>query len=157
MPLGTETILARDAARLLFDEGWVNVENLTKMLCTVIAESSLYVNAWQWNDPAKGGDGSTDVGLFQLNDGNKGGNPPTVVDGKPVPSPGGSKSLADRQRFYAIALDPKQATGYARALYVVRQFQPWVAYNSGAWKKHGPTATYAIRNMLHVYFGWPLA
>jgi hypothetical protein len=143
-------MLPRDAARLLYDAGWVQVENLTKMLCTVLAESSLFPAAWHWNDPKDGGDGSTDWGIFQLNDGNKGGVAPQVINGMPVP-------VAKVKAFAEAALDPERAVLKARALYDARGFQPWAAYNRGAWKSYGPTATAGIRNMLHVLNGWPLA
>jgi hypothetical protein len=151
-------MLPRDAARLLYDNGWLNVENLCKMLCTVFAESSLWSHAWHYNDPKDGGDGSTDWGIFQLNDGNHGGKSPVSgPDGLPRPIAGGVKTLAAVEAFAKVACDPEQAVLKARALYDDRGFQPWAAYNSGAWKKYGPDATYAIRNMLHVINGWPLA
>jgi hypothetical protein len=150
-------MLGRDVARLLYDAGWVQVTNLVRMLCTVWAESNLYDHAWHYNSPNEGGDGSTDWGIFQLNDGNKGGKTPiSGPDGLPRPVAGGSKPLAEVQAFADMACDPVEAVKHARAMYETRGFQPWAAYNSGAWKKYGPQATYAIRNMLHVFFGWPL-
>ena len=151
-------MIPRDAARLLYDAGWVQVQNLTVMLCTVIAESSLYTGAYHYNDPKDGGDGSCDLGIFQLNDGNKDGRAPQIgADGLPYPSPGGTKTVEERAAFYKMALNPETAVVKARSLYEARKFQPWAAYNSGAWRKYGPTATAGIRNMLHVLNGWPLA
>lgn len=158
MPLAGTPVLPRKFARLLFDHGWLNVENISKMVATCMAESDLYTHSWHYNSPNEGGDGSTDWGVFQLNDGNKGGRTPVSgPDGLPMPQAGGVKSLADVMAFRDMACDPERAVVVARDLYARRGFQPWVAYNSGAWKKKAPTATYAVRNMLHEIWGLPLA
>ena len=158
MPLAGTPIIPRKFARVLFDHGWTNVENLAKMVATCLAESNLYSHAWHYNDPREGGDGSTDWGPFQLNDGNRGGvSPVSGADGLPQPRPGGSKTLAEVMAFRDMACDHTRAVLVARDLYDRRGFQPWVAYNTEAWKRHAATATYAVRNMLHEKWGIPLA
>jgi len=144
--------------RLLWDHGWTKADNLCKMLAVLIEESRLWTHAWHYNDPKDGGDGSTDWGIFQLNDGNKGGvSPIEGPDGLPIPQPGGIKSLATVKAWAAMACDPTQAVLKARPLYEDRGFQPWAAADSrGKWKDHVPTASYALRNMLHIIFGVPL-
>lgn len=156
-------MLPRDAARLLYDHGWVNTLNLPKMLATIIAESDLFTHAWHYNDPhpsdpkLKPGDGSTDWGIFQLNDGNKGGlRPDTDANGMPQPVPGGSKSVAEVRAFAMTACDPAKAVLVARDLYDRRGFQPWAAYGGERYKSKLDDATYAQRNMLHVILGVPL-
>lgn len=156
MPLAGERILARKAARLMFDAGWTGAENLEKMLATAAAESDLYAGAYHFNE---GGPmpGSTDWGMYQLNDGNIGGKPPVIgADGLPHPVAGGSKSLAELENFAAMALDPEQATHYAREMFVARGFQPWVAYNSGAWRNKIALATLGVCNMFREMWGVPL-
>jgi hypothetical protein len=159
MPLAGTPLVPRKVARALYDAGWLNAVNLLKMLATMLAESQLCSHAWHYNSPMDSppGDGSTDWGPFQLNDGNKGGRTPiSGPDGLPVPQEGGSKSLADVLKFRDMACNLDHAMPVARDLYERRAFQPWAAFNSGAWKKYIPTASYAIRNMLHEMFGVPL-
>jgi hypothetical protein len=160
MPLSGTPLVPRKVARALYDAGWLNVVNLLKMLATMLAESDLYTHAWHYNDPhdpENPGDGSTDWGPFQLNDGNKGGKSPVLdAEGMPHPVAGGIKTLAEVQAFAAKACNLETAMPVARDLYERRAFQPWAAYNSGAWKKRIPVASYAIRNMLHEMFGVPL-
>jgi hypothetical protein len=55
-----------------------------------------------------------------------------------------------------MACDPQQAITYAREMYVRRKFQPWAAYNSGAWKSKIPRATVGVANMLRERYGVPL-
>lgn len=158
MPLSGTPLVPRKVARALYDAGWLNVVNLLKMLATMLAESDLYTHAWHYNAPAEGGDGSTDWGPFQLNDGNKGGKSPILdAEGMPQPQPGGIKTLAEVKAFRDMACDLDRAMPVARDLYERRSFQPWAAYNSGSWKRRIPVASYAIRNMLHEMFGVPLA
>ena len=128
MPLEGTQLLPRDVAQLLFDAGWVQAENLLKMIATADAESNLYSEAYHINN-----DGTTDWGYLQLNDGGKTG--------------------AELDDFKAMAFDPVRATAYARGLYVARGFQPWVAYNSGAWTAHIARAARAIENMFRVKYG----
>jgi hypothetical protein len=157
-------MLPRKASRLLLDAGWTSAENNSKMLATIMGESNLFSHAYHWNSPADGGDGSTDWGPFQLNDGNKGGQSPVKgPDGLPVPVEGGIKKLSEVKAFAEMACDPQRAAAHARAMYEARGFQPWVAgpyyphADGGGWKKHYPAATYAMRNMLHEMLGFPLA
>lgn len=163
MPLAGTPLLPRKVARILLDLGWTNVENLALMLATFMAESNLYTQAYHYNAPADGGDGSTDWGPCQLNDGNKGGLPPKVVDGKPVPQAGGSKSVADLDAFVAMATDPERCFAHAREMYDERGFQPWYAgphyvHAAGTgWKKWYPAAVGGVRNMLLEKNGYPIA
>jgi hypothetical protein len=131
MPTGDKPPLRpRDAARILFDAGWVQGENWLKMLCTAAAESDLYPEAFHVND-----NGTTDWGWLQLNDQGKKG-----------------KELED---FKAMAFDPVAAAAHARVMYVERGFQPWVAYNSGAWTKKLTLGCVGLCNSLAVKFGIP--
>lgn len=144
----------REVAKLMKDAGWTNVENLLRMVATADAESNLYEWAFHWNDPADGGDGTTDWGYLQLNDQNKGGKAPTVdVHGRPQPVAGGKISLTDLQTFVDVALDAQQATKAARMLYAARGFSPWVAYTSEAWKQKIDRASKGIANMLRQEYG----
>lgn len=118
----------RKVARLMNDAGWTDVENLMKMIATAQAESDLYTEAWHEND-----NGTTDWGYLQLNDGGKTG--------------------TELEEFKAMAFDPVEATAYARKMFVQRKFQPWVAYNSGAWKKFIGSASLGICNMLREKWG----
>jgi hypothetical protein len=140
----------------MFDAGWIGAENLVKILATAAAESDLYTGAFHYNE---GGPmpGSTDWGPYQLNDGNIGGKPPVIgADGMPHPVAGGSKSLAEVQAFAKMACDPVEATKHARAMFEARGFQPWVAYNSGAWKNKIALATLGVCNMFREMWGAPL-
>jgi hypothetical protein len=152
MPLGDlKPWSPRRVSRLLFDNDWRDIENLLEMTCTCAAESGLYPHAWHWNDPADGGNGSTDWGMFQLNDGNIGGSKPDVdSNGKPIPD----AKVAD---FAAIALDPEQAVLKARSLYKARGFQPWYGHTqpdgSEPWKNYIPEVTRGMCNMLRELHG----
>ena len=128
MPLKGKQLLPRDVARLMYDAGWVQVENLLEMICTAYAESNLYTEAYHVND-----DGTTDWGYLQLNDAGRTG-----------------QAL---EEFKAMAFNPVLATAHARKMYVDRGFQPWVAHNSGAWVKFIPQGAAGIRNMLLVLHG----
>src|SRR5215471_15741609 len=97
----------RDVIGLLYDNGWHDVENLVQMACTVDAESGCFPHAWHWNDPMDGGNGSTDWGMFQLNDGNSGGSAPSVS------SSGLPMATTQAQRD---ALDPAKAVVKARSM-----------------------------------------
>lgn len=157
MPLAGHRILSRRITKRLYEGGWTTAENLMKMVAIVLAESAGYEHAWNYNDPEDGGDGSVDLGLFMLNDGNRGGNPPHVDStGKPYPSEGGIKSVAEREEFYAMALNATEAQVVARDLYVRRSFQPWAAYNNGAWERHIEQATIGLCNYFREKFGKPL-
>lgn len=162
MPILGTAWLPRKIARLLYDAGWKDAVNLLKMGCTVLAESGGYPLAYNYNDPAKGGNGSVDWGMFMLNDGNTGGKAPVVVDGRPEPTPGGSKSLATRQTFAHMALEPTTAVTHAREMYEARGFEPWYGYhnpftNTYAWKAHIGTFASGIGNMLKEMFGVKIA
>jgi hypothetical protein len=156
MPLGSAPpLLPRAAAKLLYNSGWVGLDNLFKMLATAQAESNLYPKAWHWNDPASGYDGSTDWGWLQLNDGNKGGAKPKVdINGDAIPDP-------KVEAFAKMAMTPALAAAQARKLWDtptgpgrIRGIQPWAAYASGAWKKYmAPSAT-GIRNFLADKYGF---
>lgn len=131
MPLNGRQMKPREVAKLLFEAGWVQAENLMKMLATAYAESNLYTEAYHHND-----NGSTDWGYLQLNDGKKTGG--TLDD------------------FKEMAFDPVRATAYARGLYEARGFQPWVAYNTGAYKQYVAQSTMGIANFLREKYGVPL-
>lgn len=141
----------REIALLLTKAGWVNVFNLAKMVATVLAESLGYEHAFHWNDPAEGGDGSVDWGLFEMNDGNKGGKAPSK-DG--TPQPGGIKSVEQVLAFRDRAWTPELAAQDAYDLYDRRGFQPWAAVANGQFKRQLPRADYGVMNMLRVYQGF---
>lgn len=154
MPLLGRVLLPRDVAKLMKDAGWTNVENLLRMVAIADAESNLYEWAFHWNDPAEGGDGTTDWGYLQLNDQNKGGKAPIITTiGKPEPVAGGTLPLSYVQMFASVALDAAKATVEARKLYDSRGFSPWVAYTSDAWKKKIDRASTGIANMLRQEYG----
>lgn len=154
MPLLGRVIPPREVAKLMKDAGWTNVENLLRMVAIADAESNLYEWAFHWNDPAEGGDGTTDWGYLELNDQNKGGKAPTVTTiGKPQPVAGGILPLSTVQTLASVALDAAQATAAARKLYEARGFSPWVAYTSGAWKNKIDRASTGIANMLRQEYG----
>lgn len=132
----------RDAVKLLYESGWKDADKLLQMACTVMAESGCYPHAWHWNDPAQGGDGSTDWGLFQLNDGAAGGKAPQLAsNGDPI-------AVTD---FQKNALDPALAGQDARKLYEARGFEPWNGY--AKWKNYAPAMTRALCNWLRVKYG----
>lgn len=124
-PLSGREWHPRDVARLLWDHGWVNANNLMVMTAVIGAESDYYEGAYHVND-----DGSTDWGLFELNDQKRKG--PALED------------------FKAKALDATKAVVIARQLYVDRGFQPWAAYSNGSYEKFIPRACIAVANMLAV-------
>ena len=128
MPLDGQQLKPRDVARLLWDNGWVNADNLMVMLAVCQAESALFTEAWNLNT-----NGSYDYGIFQLN----------------------SAKLQGSQldAFREMAFDPKQAVLRARSLYNERKFQPWYAYQNGAYKAYIPQACLGVQNMLRVLHG----
>lgn len=127
------------------------------MAATTLAESNGYTHAYHYNDPADGGDGSCDWGIYQLNDQNHGGLAPVLgADGLPHPVEGGSKTLAELEEFVAMACDPDDATVRARAMYESRGFQPWAAYNSGAWQRQIEAASLGVCNFWRERYGLPL-
>ena len=128
MPLDGTQMKPRDVARLLWDNGWVNADNLMVMLATCQAESALFTKAWNLNT-----NGSYDFGIFQLNSGTRKGD--------------------ELEKFMAMAYDPKQAVKVARSLYNERKFQPWYAYSNGAYKAYIPQACLGVQNMLRVLHG----
>lgn len=135
----------RDVIGLLYAHAWHDADNLLKMACTVDAESGCFPHAWHWNSPAEGGDGSTDWGLFQLNDGNKGGSAPKLAtNGDPI-------AVTD---FQKAALDPARAAVTARSLYNARGFEPWFGF--AKWKNYAPAMTRALANWLRAKYGIPL-
>lgn len=155
MPLGDQPAWTRrNVVALLFNNGWVNVDNLLKMACTVEAESSSHPHAWHFNDPADGGNGTVDWGMFQLNDNLKGQPAPQRdVNGMAIPD---SRVAA----FVAEALDPAQAVLRARAMYVDRGFSPWYGFRqpngTEPWRNHITVMSLAICNFLREKYGVPL-
>jgi hypothetical protein len=135
-------MVPRDVIDLLYRHGWKDAQNLTLMACTVDAESGCYPHAWHWNGPQDGGNGSTDWGLFQLNDNNKGGQAPKVTTaGLPIAT----------TQFQKDALDPEKAAVTARTMYKARGFQPWYGY--AKWKNYAPEMTRALCNWLRTKWG----
>jgi hypothetical protein len=131
MPLEGPQLLPREIAKLLWDGGWRDADNIMIMAAIVQAESALFVRAWNFNPPTSSSPkGSYDWGLYQLNDGGVTGN--------------------EQETFKAIAFDPVLATKQARKLYEARKFQPWVAYANGSYKKFIPQATKGVANMLRL-------
>lgn len=138
-------ITARDVIKLLYGAGWKDADKLLRMGCVIEAESGCFPHAWHWNDPAQGGNGSTDWGLFQLNDGNVGGTAPDLApNGDPVPV----------TAFQKGALDPPAAVLVARGLYEKRGFEPWVGYSK--WQNYAPAMTRALCNWLRDKYGIPI-
>jgi len=131
-----------DVIDLLYRHGWHDAQKLVEMACTVDAESGCFPHAWHWNDPELGGDGSTDWGMFQHNDGNKGGQPPTV-------GPNGAPTAVTQ--FQKDALDPEKAANRARDLYNSRGFQPW--FGHAKWMNYAPAMTRALANWLRDIWG----
>lgn len=127
-------LLPREAAGMLFNAGWVQVENLMKMIGTGMAESLLFTQASHENP-----DGTTDWGWLQLNDQNKGGN--TLTPEK-------------LEAFKQMAFDPIEATAHAREMYIARGFTPWVAFTNGTYTKFVPQASFGIMNMLRGRYGY---
>ena len=134
MPLEGARMKPRAAALLLWNEGWLNAENLMIMVAVAMAESQLFTKAWNFNPPtSRNPKGSYDWGWLQLNDGGLQG--------------------AEQEKFKAMACDPVKATQHARPMYEQRQFQPWAAYNSGAWEEYIPEASVGVANMLREKWG----
>jgi len=130
MPLAGEQLKPRQVALLLWDEGWVNAENLMTMVAVTYAESNHFTKAWNHNPPTKDfPNGTTDWGYLQLNDSGKTG---TALE-----------------EFKKMAFDPKEATHFARKMYEDRWFQPWAAYNSKAWEHFIYLASKGVANMLN--------
>lgn len=152
MPLLGTQWRNRDVMRLLWDNHWHDANTLMTMGAVLFAESNNFDYAFHWNDPATvpPGDGSTDWGMFQLNDGNRGGVAPDK-DGNP--QPGGLRTQADVVKFRDMAWDPYQAAPYARKMFIDRGFQPWSAYNTNRFKEFIPQSCRAVCNMLAVLNG----
>jgi hypothetical protein len=135
----------RDVIKMLYAAGWQDADKLLQMACTVDAESGCYPHAWHWNSPTEGGDGSCDWGMFQLNDGNKGGTAPQLdTNGDPITS----------TQFQKDALTPGVAVVTARGMYKERGFQPWYGY--AKWKNYAPAMTRALCNWLREKYNIPL-
>ena len=135
----------RDVLKMLYAHGWKDADKLLQMGCTVDAESGCYPSAWHWNAPTEGGDGSTDWGMFQLNDGNAGGKAPKLdAQNNPIPT----------TTFQKNALDPNTAAITARSMYEERGFQPWYGY--AKWKNYAPAMTRALCNWLREKYNIPL-
>jgi hypothetical protein len=129
MPLNGRQMLPREAAKILWNEGWLNAENLMIMVATAMGESNLFVKAFNFNPPTSSmPKGSYDWGWLQLNDGGKQGQ--------------------EQEEFKVMAFDPVKAAKFARPMYEKRQFSPWYAYKNGAWEKFIPQATMGVANML---------
>jgi len=161
MPLKGTNLKPRAVARISFDAGWVQAENLLIWIATLMEESLLFTHAYHWNDPEnyKSGDpraGTCDWGIPQLNDGNTGGKRPLLVNDLPVPQPGGIKGQTEMLKFVEMATDPIRSIDHARDMYELRKFQPWAAYNSEAYLKHIDVASLAICNMFREQYGVPL-
>lgn len=135
----------REVIKLLYAAGWHDADKLLQMACTVDAESGCYPHAWHWNSPAEGGNGSTDWGLFQLNDANAGGVAPALAtNGDPIAA----------TEYQKHALDPTDAAVTARSIYNQRGFQPWFGY--AKWRNYAPAMTRALANWLRDKYGIPL-
>lgn len=150
MPLLGTQWKPRYVTRLCWDNHWHDANILMTMVCIISAESNRYDHAYHYNDPQEGGDGSTDWGMFQLNDANKGGHAPDAFG---TPQPGGVRPTADVTAFRDKAWDPYQAAITARGLYVSRGFQPWAAYDNGAYKQFIPESCRAMCNFLAILNG----
>jgi hypothetical protein len=130
MPKGTH-LLPRDLAKLNYEAGWTDANQLLISIAVEIAEGNGYVTATHVNP-----DGSIDRGLWQINDKAH----PDVTD--------------------ADAFDPVKATAWARKIYVDRghTFNAWSAYMNGAWR--GPQALgYAfdgVANYLRIKHNYPI-
>lgn len=131
MPLAGTQLTHAEAAKYLYDAGWHDAVKLSEMVATGHAESGLWTEAYHVNN-----NGTTDWGFLQLNDGGKTG--------------------TELENFKAMAFDPAKASAYARKLYSVRGFQPWVAYTTGAYKQYMPQATRGIMNMVRIMFNIPI-
>ena len=152
MPLLGTQWKNRDVMRLLYDNHWVSANILMTMGAVVFAESSNFDHAFHWNDPADGYDGSTDWGMFQLNDGNINGPSP---DNLGNPQQGGTKSANEVLSFRNMAWDPNAAAIRARQMYVDRGFGPWAAYKTKRFEQYIPQSCKAVCNMLAVLNGLP--
>lgn len=150
MPLLGQQWKNRDVLRLLWDNYWHDANTLMTMGAVLYAEANNYDQAWHWNDPNEGHDGSTDWGMFQLNDGNKGGVSP---DENGNPQPGGLRTVEQVLVFRDMAWDPYTAAPYARKLFVARGFQPWAAYTSKRFQEFIPQSCRAVCNMLALLNG----
>jgi len=130
MPLAGRQLKPRQVALLLWDEGWVNAENLMTMVAVLYAESNHFTEAWNPNLPTKEfPNGTVDWGYMQLNDEGRQG--------------------AEQEKFKKMAFDPVAATKVGRKMYEERSFQPWVAYNSKAWEHFIYLASKGVANMLN--------
>lgn len=136
MPLQGREWRPREIVNLLYNAGWTHVNNLCLMTATTGAESAFYQQAYHWNE-----NGTTDWGLFQLNDGLKGGS---------EPGPGGVVQDPTQEAFRNMAWDPQRAVLKARRLYEERGFQPWAAYTSGRYLQYMPQACVGVANFLAV-------
>lgn len=101
--------LPRELALLCYNAGWIDAKNLATAVAVCIAESNGYEHAVHVND-----DGSTDRGLWQIND-------------------SAHPEVSDEVAFNAV-----RATNYARGLYLDRGFRAWAAYTNQAYR--GPRA-----------------
>jgi hypothetical protein len=128
MPVAGTKLTHEETAKILYNAGWHDVIILTKMVATSEAESGLYTEAYHVND-----NGTTDWGFLQLNDNGVTGD--TLV------------------AFKAMAFNPEAAATHGRSLYVARGFQPWVAYNTGAYLKYMAPASRGVMNFVRILFG----
>ena len=140
MPLQGREWRPREIVLLLYNAGWTHVNNLCIMTAVVGAESAYYEHAYHWNE-----DGTTDWGLFQLNDG---------LRGYSEPGEGGIVSDPKQKAFRDLAWNSVTAVVKARELYTERKFQPWAAYNSGRYKECMPRACTGVANFLAILNGF---
>jgi hypothetical protein len=133
-------LLPRELARLNYEHGWKDANNLLISVSVEIAEGNGYTEAVHINDDAvldaEGNvitPASEDWGLWQIN------------------------NRAHPSVTKAQAFDPAWATRFARQLYADtgNSFRAWAAYNNGAWKGERALgyALDGVRNYLAVKHG----
>ena len=106
MPLAGRKLAISGALAACRAAGWYG-QDLVTAVAVMTAESARYVKAWHLND-----DGSTDRGLFQIND-------------------HAHPDLSDADAYKAAP-----NVKYAHRLSIHQGFRPWAAYDSGAYAQY---------------------
>lgn len=118
-------LLPREAAEILYGVGWSDLFRLATMIAVAQQESQFYCEAVGPENQ----DGSFDFGWLQINSAHA-----------------ATFGAASVEAFRVACFDPVKSARYARKLYTIDGFRPWVAYTSGAYKKHLGTAVVGVAN-----------
>lgn len=112
MPLAGHQLSIGNALALCYAKGFTGGQRLITAVAVMSAESARYTKAYYVNT-----DGSTDRGLFQIND-------------------RAHPALSDEEAY-----DARMNVRYAHKLYSEQSWRPWMAYTSGRYLLFVPKVT----------------